>query len=286
MYDSNVNIGPSRDIIDINGTPATVLPESQEKDDWAMVISPGIAHTWNPGKRFRAGEQQGYFLWQSQANAYYRAYADETDYNLGILTLRTGPAWIVPGHWRAGIGLQGDQIFLGGSNLAWFTTLNPNITWELSNNTELSLDGIATDRRYHDNDEDGREGVYLSANAILSHYFRNRTIGIQAGIGYADFNADDDRFGYDTPDLMLGVIVEAWQGGSVYGGSTTGTTSSTGPSLHPLRRQCATRTKSVSLSAFSISSAATPCRTGCCSATGCTPTTTRTSQSMRTTATS
>ena len=216
MYDSNVNVGPSRDIIDINGTPASVLPESQEKDDFALVISPGIAHTWNPGRRFEAGEQQGFFLWQSQANAYYRAYADEDDYNLGILTLRTGPAWVVPGRWRAGIGLQGDQIFLGGSNLAWFTTLNPNITWELGSATELSLDGIVTDRRYHDNDEDGRDGLYLSANAIVTHYFRNRTIGIQGGIGYADFDADDNRFGYKTPDLMLGVIVEAWQGGSVY----------------------------------------------------------------------
>jgi tetratricopeptide (TPR) repeat protein len=179
MYDSNVNVGPSRDIIDINGTPGLVLPESQEKDDFAMVISPGIAHTWNPGKRFEAGEQQGFFLWQSQANGYYRAYADEDDYNLGILTLRTGPAWVVPGHWRAGIGLQGDQIFLGGSNLAWFTTLNPNITWELGSDTELSLDGIATDRRYHDNDEEGRDGLYLSANAIVTHYFRNRTIRLQ-----------------------------------------------------------------------------------------------------------
>ena len=216
MYDSNVNVGPSRDIIDINGSPALVLPESQEKDDFGMVISPGIAHTWNPGRRFDAGEQQGYFLWQSQANAYYRAYADESDYNLGILTLRTGPAWVVSGRWRAGIALQGDQIFLGGSNLAWFTTLNPNITWDLSSNTELSLDGIATDRRYHDNDEDGRDGVYLSANAVITHYFRNHAIGVQGGIGYADFNADDDRFGYKTPDLMLGVIVDAWQGGSVY----------------------------------------------------------------------
>ena len=216
MYDSNVNVGPSRDIIDINGTPGYVLPESQEKSDSAMVISPGISHTYNPGKRFDAGELQGFFLWQSQANAYYRAYANETDYNLGVLTLRTGPAWIVPGSWRAGIGLQGDQIFLGGDNLGWFTTLNPNITWEFSNDTELSLDGIATDRRYDDNDEGGRQGVYLGANAIVTHYYKERTIGVQAGIGYGEFNADDDRFGYKAPDLMLGIIVEAWQGGSVY----------------------------------------------------------------------
>jgi hypothetical protein len=216
MSDSNVNVGPSRDIIDINGIPGIVLPESREQDDFALVLSPGIAHTWNPGQRFEAGERQGFFLWQSQANGYYRAYADEDDYNLGILTLRTGPAWVVPGRWRAGIALQGDQIFLGGDNLAWFTTLNPNISWELSPATELSLDGIATDRRYHENEEDGRDGLYLGTNAILTHYFRNRTIGVQAGIGYADFDADDARFGYDTPDLMLGVIADTWQGGSAY----------------------------------------------------------------------
>ena len=41
-----------------------------------------------------------------------------------------------------------------------------------------------------------RDGLYLGYRCDLTHYFRNRTIGIQGGIGYADFDADDNRFGY------------------------------------------------------------------------------------------
>jgi hypothetical protein len=216
MYDSNVNIGPSRDVIDVGGVPFTVLPDSQETSDFAAVISPGIVHTYNPDKRFNAGEQRGFFLWQSQANAYYRAYFDEHDYNLGVLTVRTGPAWVVPGHWRAGIGLQGDQIFLGDESLAFYTTLNPNLTFEAGRDTEITLDSYISNRHYWDENEDGRDGWYKSASVLATRYFSNRSLGLQIGGGWMDFDADEDRYSYSGPDLVGGVLWEAWQNGLVY----------------------------------------------------------------------
>ena len=216
MYDSNVNIGPSRDVIDVGGVPFTVVPDSRERSDFAAVISPGIVHTWNPGRRFDAGEQRGFFLWQSQANAYYRAYFDEHDYNLGILTLRTGPAWVVPGHWRAGLGLQGDQIFLGDESLAFYTTLNPNISFEVGDATEVTFDGNISNRHYWQDDEEGRDGWYKSVNVLVTHYFNNRSFALQGGAGWADFNADDDSFSYNGPDVVAGVLWDAWRNGLVY----------------------------------------------------------------------
>ncbi len=216
MYDSNVNIGPSRDVIDIGGVPFNVAPDSRETSDLAVVINPGIAHTWNPGRRFEAGEQRGFFLWQSQANAYYRAYFDENDYNLGILTARTGPAWVVPGKWRAGLGLQGDQIFLGDDSLAFYTTLNPNFTFEFGGNTEVSLDGSLSRRHYWDDDESGRDGWYKSADVFISHYFTNRKMALQFGGGWSDFDADEERFSYRGPNVVGGFLWEAWRNGVVY----------------------------------------------------------------------
>ena len=216
MYDSNVNIGPSSDIIDIGGLPFVVTPDSQETSDFAGVVSPAISHVYNPGIQFDAGEHTGNFIWQTDASAYYRGYFNETDFNLGILTLRTGPAWIVPRHWRAWIGLQGDQIWLGGDSLALFTTLNPGITWEAGEDTEITVEAALTDRNYWDNDESGRDGWVKAGSVLVTRYFNNRKLALQAGIGYADFDADQDNYGYQAPEAHIGVIVEAWQDGIVY----------------------------------------------------------------------
>jgi hypothetical protein len=216
LFDTNVNFGPSKDIIDIGGTPLTITPDSRENDDWAIVINPTIAHTYNPGKRFAAGEKTGIFVWQSQANAYYRRYSSEDEFNFGVLTLRTGPDWIVPGHWQAGIGLQGDQILLDDRSLAWFTTINPNITWQLSQDTALTLDTFLTQRHYWRDQDSGRDGWYKSAALSVDHFLYDNKVTINGGIGYADFNADDNQYSYKGPEVFAGVGAEAWQGGSVY----------------------------------------------------------------------
>jgi hypothetical protein len=216
MYDSNVNIGPSRDIIDIGGLPFIVTPASQETSDFAWVVNPAISHVYQPGIRFESGEHTGSFIWQTDASAYYRGYFDETDFNLGILTLRTGPAWVVPRSWRAWIGLQGDQIWLGDDSLAFFTTLNPGATWEIGDVTELTLEGALTDRHYWEDAESGRDGLVKQVRLSVTRYFNERKLALQAGIGYEDFDADTDRFGYGAPEIYVGIIAEAWRNGIVY----------------------------------------------------------------------
>jgi len=216
LYDSNVNFGPSRDIIEINGIPLQIAPESQETDDWAVVINPAIAHTYNPGKTFNAGENSGFFVWQSLASAYYRGYFTENDFDFGVLTLRTGPEWIVPRHWRAGIGLQGEQIWLGSDSLAWFSSLNPYVTWALGEDTDLTLDAYVTQRNYWRDRDEGRDGWYQWAGLSVDQFFNNDKVTLNGGIGYANFDADDNQFSYLGPEIHLGGVINAWQDGSVY----------------------------------------------------------------------
>jgi len=217
MYDSNVNYGPSRDIIDIGGVPFFVVPGSQERSDWAAVINPAITHTFNPGKRFKAGETTGLFAWQSLASLYYRAYFNEDEFNFGVLTLRTGPTWLVPGHWRASLHLQGDQIWLGGRDLAWFTSLNPNFIWYVGKNTELIFDSYLTNRDYSRNIDRDRDGDFVSGIASVNHFLPNAAITLQGGLGYRDFDAEGQRFSYDGPELFAGLTWNAWDGGSLFG---------------------------------------------------------------------
>lgn len=215
-YDSNLNFGPARDVIDIGGLPFAVAPNSQENEDWAGVIDAGLTHIYNPGVRFEAGEQTGFFIWESQLNGYYRGYFDEDDFNLGVATLRTGPTWFVPSRWRANIGLQGDQVWLGDGRLAFYTSLNPNVTWQLSPSTDFSLEGIVAYRDYSRSVDSGRDGWYQWGGAKLSRYFNNRRFGLQGGAGYFNFDADDNRFSFKGPDLFVGVVADTWTGGSVF----------------------------------------------------------------------
>ncbi|HUT40516.1 MAG TPA: porin family protein [Gammaproteobacteria bacterium] len=214
MHDSNVNVGPNQDVIQIGGTPFAV---TRKQADLAFVVNPGLAHTYNPGKRFQAGEHTGYFLWQSSASVYYRGYFDETDFNLSLLTLRTGPAWVVPRHWRAAIGLQADQIWLGDGRLALFSSLNPSIIWQIGDSTEFGLEGVLTRRDYNKDIDGEREGWYQWAGATLGQYFFDKKLAIKGGAGYFRFDTDDsaERFANEGPDLFLGGVVQAWENGSV-----------------------------------------------------------------------
>ncbi len=216
MYDSNVNFGVTRDIIEIGGVPFRVLDSSRETSDGAAVIDAGIQHIYNPGRRFDAGERTGFFVWQSQASGYYRAYFDTDDFNLGVLSLRTGPSWFVPGQWRAGIGLQGDQIWLGDSRLGFFTSLNPSVSREFANGVELTAEAILAYRDYSRVADRGRDGWYRWGGLRFGREFAAGRWALQAGLGYFDFDADDDRFGNRGPDLHVGAVWNAWRDGSLY----------------------------------------------------------------------
>jgi|GEM_PF-1809368 len=217
MYDSNINFGVARDIVDIGGVPATVLQTSKPISDYAAVLDGGLLHTYNPGWSFKSGEDTGYVVWQSQLNGYYRGYVDKSDFDLSIATLRTGPAWVVPQEWSASIGLQADQIWLGNERLGLFFTINPNFLWEIDEQSQLSVGAAFTERTFNDDTDDLREGNLYRGNVGYSRVFLEGEFGIQAGAGYSDFNAELDIFAYDGPDAFIGANWNTWSSGTVYG---------------------------------------------------------------------
>ena len=218
MYDSNVNFGVTRDIIEVSGVPFIVNPNSRERSDWAMVGDAGVTHNFNPNRSFAAGERTGSFIWQSQGNIYYRQYADDTEFDLGVLTLRTGPTWIVPGSWRFALGAQVDQIWLGDDELALFTSINPVFARQIGDSAEVTVEYIGTDRDY-DRPQDkvaGRDGWLNHGKLSVARYNESRQVVFSAGVGYADFDADKDRFSYSGPEIFGGVAAEMWARGTVY----------------------------------------------------------------------
>lgn len=222
MYDSNVNVGPSSEIIETDIGSLVLSPGSREQSDSATLLAAGVAHKFQPGITYDVGERTASFLWQSQANFYNRAYQDLDEFDLSVLNLSTGPALLVLRHWRANLALNVDRIWLGGSELAWFTSLSPAVTWQF-NNGELTWDAVVTDRRYDDDrpsaqdGDGGREGTYKATGVTLGRYFNQRKVAGQVGARLLDFSADEDRYGNNGYELLAGVIVKAWPNGTVYG---------------------------------------------------------------------
>ncbi len=215
-YDTNVNAGPDQSVIDLNGTQLSLTDASLERSDVGGAAILGITHNYSPGITFDFAERSGFFLWQSQANLNTRLYFSEDDFNLAVLTLRTGPAWIVPRHWRAGIALQLDRLWLGNESLALFSSLNPYIVWQWADNWEFGLDAVYTDRDYDDEFNTPRNGDYLAGSATLSRYFSDADIGVQAGLGFSNFDAEAERFSHSGPDAFVSVNKSMWTDGSVF----------------------------------------------------------------------
>lgn len=214
MYDSNVNVGPGSDIVEeIPG--ASLTPDSVERSDNAVVLTAGLSHRFQPGKTYVVGEHTAAFIWQSQANLYNRAYNDEDDFDLTVMTASTGPAWVVLRQWRANLALTVDRIWEGGDELAWFYSLNPAVTWQF-NNGELTWDAAFTERHYDNSEDAGREGNYRATGLSLGRYFLQRKYAAQFGVRVMDFEADDDRYGYEGYELLAGLVIKAWSGGTLY----------------------------------------------------------------------
>jgi len=178
-------------------------------------LSAGVTHRFQPGKTYQFGERKAIFLWQSQASLYDRAYKDLDDFDLTILTGSTGPALVMLRHWRANLALNVDRLWLGDSELAIFTSLNPTITWQFTDG-ELTWDLVGTDRRYDETSDAGREGTYMATGLTLGNYFKQRKVATQLGARLLDFNAESDRYGNDGYELLAGVIVKAWTNGTLY----------------------------------------------------------------------
>lgn len=215
LYDSNVNVGPGSDVLEVDGQSLRLTPGSTGQGDQAAVVSIGLSHTYRPGITRDVGERVASFLWQSEASLYHRDYRDEHAFNLSVLTLRTGPALVVPRHWRAGVQLIADHISLGSESLGLFTSLRPLVTWQFDR-TELSWDAIITRRDYYESADSGREGDYWRTGVSVGQYYRQRKVAAQAGVSVLSFDADAAQYAYDGYELFVGVNVRAWTRGNLY----------------------------------------------------------------------
>jgi hypothetical protein len=200
MYDSNVSAGPDS----IRYGNLLLDDASTKKKDSATLFNVGIDHVLKTGKTFRAGEYTANLLWKSMVNIYHRQYFDETDYNLSVVTFKTGPAVITTGRWRSGLDAQLDIISYGGKKLANFTSLTPSYTWHFENGIELTGECLFSHHDYEQPEDEVRTSDYISPKISTGYATADNKYIVQAAVSYFNENAKADHKSNDGFDYFLG----------------------------------------------------------------------------------
>jgi len=216
LYDTNVNVGPSSDVVNIGTQTLRLAAGSSPQSDGAVTLSGTFNYSYQTGKVVRVGGKSAAVLWQSQASIYSKQYNDLSEFNLDVVSLSTGLAFIAPLEWRANLNLRVDNIELGSDALAFYTSLLPSITWQLNKTTELTVNASLADRDYKQSNDEVRDSFYKSIGVVLGKRYMNGKVSLQAGLTLFDEDADDDRFSRDGTNVFLGANWEAWENGSLY----------------------------------------------------------------------
>ena len=213
LYDSNVNAGPDNALI---GPGLLLTPSSLKTSDWGVVGQAGLTHTWLRPAPMRLGQSTARFGWVSQASLYYKGYNNEHDYDLGVVTLATGPTLIVGSAWRGNVNLQVDHLTFGGDTLGVYTSLSPSVSARVGINGEITADLQWVHRDFKRSIDTGRDSNYRSAGLAYGHLFNRGQLAVQAGGRWFDESADADRFSNDGYEYFIGARLRAWNGGDLF----------------------------------------------------------------------
>lgn len=213
LHDSNVNAGPD----------SAVLPGGFQLDaatlgtsDWGYTAQSAISHTWLSPSPLRLGQSTARLGWNSQASVYRKAYQREEDYNLGVFTVATGPALIVGNQWRGNLNVQLDRLFLGGSDLATYTSVSPSMSVRAWATGEWTVDAQYVQRNFKRDEDAGRDSHYRALGVSYGQLLRRGAVALQGGLRLFGDSARDSRFSHNGRELFAGARWRAWEGGDLF----------------------------------------------------------------------
>ena len=214
MYDTNASAGPSSPNYEAGGSLVSVDPNAVKRSDWGLLTTLGGSHRWLSPMRPGIGGRDGALLWQSQALFNRVTYRNESDFDLQVITLSTGPAWISPPRLRAALPLQYDRLDLGGDHYLDIFGSSPSVVFGGPAGVELQVDGVLQSRTYRRDAERGRDSRYRAAGAQIGRVIAKLTV--QGGLRYYRDDADDATWDYRGHE-WFGLLAGTFAGrGSAY----------------------------------------------------------------------
>jgi len=206
--DSNVNLGPS---------PETPNVSATETDGTGMTATVSISHLSRAPKPLQINERPVDMEWHSQATAYAKAYSgDENDYNVQVLSLRTGPALVDNGNWRGSVNFRLDKVFFDDNPYSFNVGLNPTFALIFDNDTELSFEALTMVREFASSADRGLDGSSNMYGVGLAKFYNKLSIGVQVGLRYHSNGADADYLNAQGAEIYISGQMPAWEDARTY----------------------------------------------------------------------
>jgi len=209
LHNSNLNASQA---IGTGLNPAAPVDIASTGSD--LVLN--AAHRYSKKRLLNLAGNTTAFEWQSQATFSSNVYSNNSNFNLHVATLSTGPVFITPGRWRVSALLQADQIVLGGSSLATFAAFKPAIRFDLGRYRSIMLESSYTTHRYSDIANAGYDGSELLFGIGYAMYLPAAATGFEFGLRDSSNDASDDAFSYDFAELHAAAFTSLGAQSSLY----------------------------------------------------------------------
>ncbi|MDO9236781.1 MAG: hypothetical protein Q7U28_12230 [Aquabacterium sp.] len=217
LYDSNVNAGPDTSIL---GNGLVLSDSSLAKPDWGFLAQASLTHAWLSSAPVRLGESTGRFGWTSQLSGSQKTYKRHNEFDLGVVSVSTGPTLSADKLGRANLNMQMDYLNLGGENLGVFSSASPSVTARVGKDGELTVDAQWLYRKFSRAIDKDRNAHGKSAGLSYGQLFMQGQLAVQGGYKQSQDDATDERFSSRSDELFVGARYRAWQGGDLFARST------------------------------------------------------------------
>ena len=198
LYNTNINFAPLR------GSPIYQIPDGQDTASPGLDTFLSASHRYTRKKPVDTAGTAATFEWQSQASWTGNNYTKNSDFNLNIFSLSTGPALVSSGHWRGSVSLQLDQTYFGSNALGTFVSINPLLTLDLGNYQGVTVEASYTNNNFAQSFDNPRDGDTVLFGLAYSSLLSNAANGFEIGIRSIQQSADDPQFGFDSTELYGG----------------------------------------------------------------------------------
>ncbi len=172
IHDDNINVGPGTSVVDVGGATFLLDPSATPRTGNGVQINGGIAHRYLFGQTYDLFGETAAIAWQSQAGLFRNQYIGDGDFNLNVITLRSGPTLLAARKWRMQLAAEANHIEIGNEHIAWYAGVAPSFTWFFQGRTALTVDALVQDRNFARNVDDPRDALFLSGGVSVGHTFR------------------------------------------------------------------------------------------------------------------
>ncbi len=190
IHDDNVNVGPDSSVIDIGTTTLTLAAGSKPREDDGVQISAGINHRYLFDNTMSIAGDQAAVAWLSQVSLFRNQYFDEDDFHLNVITVRTGPSFLVSRKWRLQLDGEFNHIAIGDDAIAIYGGFNPSLNFFISNQLTLTFSGQIQIRDFNRGSDKDRDGEYYAGGGAIGYQLANLPVVIR--FGFSGFTEDAD----------------------------------------------------------------------------------------------